>query len=328
MDIREFTVDETGTVAAVVELVNAARKVDSPFSHPETVSTYSGMLRYGWDGDTPRTFAAWDSGSLAGLVQLFVSDWDNPHLAWAGFVVHPDMRRRGVGARLLEFAKEQARAMGRTSMGCDGWDIDAANGFAARHGLPRKGSAINRRQVLAAVDRQVLETLCDEAAAAAAPYDLLRIVGRTPEEMLDAVAEMTAAINDAPTDDLDIEDEIFPTERIVAYETAQQAKGNRMYRVIARRRSTGELAGHSVVAVESERPTIGDQHDTSVVRAHRGHRLGLLLKADMLRWLAEVEPGLETIDTWNAESNDHMIEVNEKLGYQVLGRELQFQISL
>ena len=68
----------------------------------------------------------------------------------------------------------------------------------------------------------------------------------------------------------------------------------------------------------------GHQHDTSVVRAHRGHRLGLLLKADMMRWLAEVEPQLQTIDTLNAESNDHMIGVNERLGYRVMGRGLQF----
>ena len=45
----------------------------------------------------------------------------------------------------------------------------------------------------------------------------------------------------------------------------------------------------------------------------------------MLRWLAEIEPQLETLDTWNAESNDHMIGVNERLGYRVMGRELQFQ---
>jgi hypothetical protein len=48
----------------------------------------------------------------------------------------------------------------------------------------------------------------------------------------------------------------------------------------------------------------------------------------MLRWLSDEEPQLETIDTWNAESNDHMIEVNQKLGYEVLGRELQFQTDI
>jgi RimJ/RimL family protein N-acetyltransferase len=82
------------------------------------------------------------------------------------------------------------------------------------------------------------------------------------------------------------------------------------------------------VAVESDRPWIGEQHDTSVVAAHRGHRLGLLLKTDMLRWLAEAEPGLATLDTWNMESNAHMIGVNERLGYEVLGREVEFQRDL
>ena len=97
---------------------------------------------------------------------------------------------------------------------------------------------------------------------------------------------------------------------------------------MARHRETGELGGHTVVAVEEQRPALADQHDTAVARAHRGHRLGLLLKAGMLLWLAEAEPQLETIDTWNAESNDHMIAVNEALGYRVMGRELQFQRDL
>jgi len=328
MEILEFTADDSDTIEAVVELLNAAAKVDSPFSHPMTVSGYAGMIRFGWDGEPPRTFAARESGALVGLVEIHTSEWDNTNLAWVGFVVHPDLRRLGRGSRLLEFAKEETLAMGRTSVGFDGWDIDATNGFAKTHGLPRKGSAINRRQILALVERQAVETMYDEAATAASSYELLRIAGHTPEDMLDAVAEMTAAINDAPTDDLDIEDEVFPKERIIGYEGAVEARGHRMYRVVARHRESGELAGHTVVAVELERPTIGHQHDTSVARAHRGHRLGLLLKADMLRWLGESEPQLETIETWNAESNDHMIEVNEKLGYQVLGRELQFQINV
>jgi hypothetical protein len=45
----------------------------------------------------------------------------------------------------------------------------------------------------------------------------------------------------------------------------------------------------------------------------------------MLRWLEQAEPELRTIDTWNMESNDHMIGVNELLGYEVLARELQLQ---
>ena len=64
------------------------------------------------------------------------------------------------------------------------------------------------------------------------------------------------------------------------------------------------------------------------MKAHRGHRLGLLLKSDMNLWLRETQPQLETIDTWNAESNDHMIGVNELLGYRIMGRALEFQKTI
>ena len=326
MEIRSFSADDADTIASVVDLRNAANKVDAPFRHPETVRSYTAALRYGWDLETPETFAVWDDdGSLVGVLALETSEWDNTHLAWTGITVHPDKRRRGHGTALLEFALGRAKEVGRRSIGSDGWDTPVARGFAAKHGLLRKSSAINRRQRLAAIDPSVLGRMYDEATAAASGYELLHLVGRTPDDLLEAVAEVSASINDAPTDDLDIEDEVFPPERIANYETAQLEGGQRFYRVVARHTASGDLAGHSVVVVEADRPALGEQHDTSVHRSHRGHRLGLLLKADMVRWLAEVEPDLETIDTWNTESNDHMISINEGLGYEVLGRGLEFQ---
>jgi hypothetical protein len=59
------------------------------------------------------------------------------------------------------------------------------------------------------------------------------------------------------------------------------------------------------------------QGDTAVARAHRGHRLGLLLKIDMMHWLAEAEPQLEVVETWNQAGNDFMISVNESIGYRL-----------
>ena len=140
--------------------------------------------------------------------------------------------------------------------------------------------------------------------------------------------EATAAINDAPRDGLEIEDEVFSPERNRAFEDAMLASDYRVYRVLARHERSGEIAGVTARLVDGETSTHADQLDTSVVGAHRGHRLGLLLKADMLRWLAESEPRLATVDTFNAESNDHMVAVNERLGYRVMGRELQYQDAI
>jgi hypothetical protein len=37
----------------------------------------------------------------------------------------------------------------------------------------------------------------------------------------------------------------------------------------------------------------------------------------MMRWLAEVEPQLKIIETWNNADNTFMINVNEALGYRM-----------
>jgi len=58
------------------------------------------------------------------------------------------------------------------------------------------------------------------------------------------------------------------------------------------------------------------------------HRLGLLLKIEMLRWLGDIEPQLRVLDTWNAATNAHMIGVNEQLGYRVVREGLEWQKHL
>ena len=67
--------------------------------------------------------------------------------------------------------------------------------------------------------------------------------------------------------------------------------------------------------MDPDDPGWGYQLITVVTREHRGHRLGLLLKVAMLELLATTEPRLERISTWNAESNAHMVAVNDALGY-------------
>jgi GNAT superfamily N-acetyltransferase len=328
VEITEFDAGDHDAVRRYVDLANAVRKTDSPWVHPLTVHEYEGHLRHGWDGEPPAAFLATADGETVGAGELEASRYDNLHLAWLQIEVHPDDRRRGRGSDLFDFLVDRTRAMGRTSVGIDGWDSAAARGFATRHGLALRQYEVNRRQFLADLDWARLDRLYVEAAPHATAYELVRSPRCTPDDELPALAAMVAAINDAPLDELDVEDEVFTPERIRAYEHANAAREIILHRLVARHRETGELAGHTVVGVDGERPGIAEQHDTSVVRAHRGHRLGLLLKIEMLRWLREAQPQLATIDTWNAASNDHMIGVNEAVGYRAMGRVLAFQRSV
>ena len=328
MDIQQVSWDDTDAVRRSTAVLEAVRLHEQPWSHEYRADSQALSMRYGWDGEPTDHFLLTVDGTDVATATYETSTYDNLHVAWLGMDVHPAHRRSGHGSAALEFLMDRARRDGKTSVGMDSWDMTGPRAFARRHGFEAKQVSVNRRQHLARVDRAEVDRLHAEAAAAAGDYELLHHVGPTPEAELPAISELAASINDAPLDDLDIEDEVFPPERIVAYESAQTARGMVLHRVVARHRGSGELAGHTVVAVDSLRPSIGHQHDTAVSRAHRGHRLGVLLKADMVRWLAEVQPQLETIDTWNAKSNDHMIGVNEVLGYEVLAEALAYQRAL
>ena len=327
MEYIELSADDPDHVAGIVDLRNAARDHEAPWTLPSTVETVEGWMRYGWDLEPGRHVGGFEGSRLAVHGVVNTSEWDNLELAWLQLTVHPELRGRGLGRATLDHLEDLAARMGRTKLGVDAWDGSPGVAFAEANGYVVASRAVNRRQHLADLQLEDVKKLYVEAESAAAAYELVRMVGPTPEELLGEVAEMSAAINDAPLDDLDIEDEVFPPQRIRDYETALARRGERMYRLMARHRETGALAGHTVVAVEGHRPEVGHQHDTSVVRSHRGHRLGLLLKSAMVLWLAEAEPQLEVVDTWNAESNDHMISVNEVLGYRWMAREVQLQKS-
>lgn len=316
-------------VDAAVALLEAARQVDCPHELSPTTSTYAASLRHGWDGDPPLAGLARDGdGRVSGVVEVVLPHWDNTHAGWVEVTVDPLARRQGIGRRLFEGGVQKARAAGRSLVLAESFDLVAAAGFAKAMGLDRVSEEVQRRQDLRRVDLSRLDQELAAAGRRASGYELVRLPGRTPDELLDDVVAMTAAINDAPIDDFDVEDDVFSPERIRAFEAAGVARGRRLYRLVARERSTGALAGHTMVGVEIERPGSAEQMDTSVLRAHRGHRLGLLLKTAMVKWLAEEEPQLRVVDTWNAASNAHMIAVNELLGYAVVARGIGWQRHL
>lgn len=325
LEIDTVAPEDTDTVASVAAVINESMRVDSPWMHEATLTGLRGALTYGHDGEPPLTWVGRVGGQVAVMGQLNISEWDNRDVGWLGVMVRPGVRRRGYGSQMARLLEQEAARAGRTKLGTDAWDGSVGVAFAEGHGYLRKSQAVLRRQHLSELDPSEVRRLRDRAAQAAAGYELLRLTGRTPEELLEPLAVASASINDAPLDDLDLEDESYEPERVRRYEEVTELRNRTLHRVLARSRDTGEIVGHTAIAVERARPWIAAQGDTTVVPAHRGHRLGMLLKAEMVLWLTEVEPAVETVDTWNAESNTHMVAVNELLGYRWMARELQFQ---
>lgn len=81
----------------------------------------------------------------------------------------------------------------------------------------------------------------DDARAAATSYELQRLAGPLPEVVVAPVADMAASINDGPTEDLDIEDQVYSAERIRSQSAGEPAPDPTV---------SGDLAGHGLALLE------------------------------------------------------------------------------
>jgi GNAT superfamily N-acetyltransferase len=265
-------------------------------------------------------WVAREGGTMLGHAFTQLPVEDNTDSAYIRGTVHPEARRKGVGGALMTTALDFARAEGRERFyatalrGGPGGKALEAMGFSS------EGLTVNavRRVDVHDAPFGLWDDLYDEASTCASDYELVHLVGPTPDDMLDDMVTLHAAINDAPLGDPDDEEDYWDADRVRAYDNAMAGRRQTVYRVMARHRDTREWAGISMLCVDEFLPTIGFQEDTSVVRAHRGHRLGLLMKADMLRWISRERPEVAATDTWNATTNHHMIAVNERLGARVI----------
>lgn len=327
MDIVALDPD-SDLVDAVTPLRTTLTEADSPWNEPGTVRQFRAMLTHGWDGEPPRFWVGLENGEPIAFGSVWTSHYDNLEHAGLGVDIRPDLRRRGLGTQMLAYLEGIARSENRPKVTMGSWESEALTGFAARHAYEKASQGIERRQDLTDLPDGWRDMLTEALAGKAAAYEIAEVEGALPAGEVEEMVRLWGDINDAPTDDLDIEDEVFSADRLRGYEAAQLAAGMRLRHVLARHRETGDLGGHTIVAIEEERPHRGHQHDTTVARAHRGHRLGLVLKASMMDLLQREEPQVRTVETWNAESNSYMIAVNEQLGYRVMGRAIDYQRTL
>jgi GNAT superfamily N-acetyltransferase len=302
------------------DLMVAALAADDPGLPPMSRVVFDGWLRTGWTGEPRETWLGYGpDGSVAGWYLLEVPDRDNRHLGILETFVDPARRRRGFGTALLRHAAERALADGRPLLTGAAVLESPGESFARSLGATAGLTEVRRRLDLAAVPAGLIAGLRASAQAAAAGYTLVSWTRPTPEEYLDQIVAIELAMADAPHD-ASWEQPAWDAERVRATDRRRGLQQLRSYAVAARHDATGDLAGVTHVEVAPDQPAWIYQGLTAVVRAHRGHRLGLLVKLAMMEWLARAEPQGRWIVTGNAETNEHMIAINEALGYQRFGR--------
>jgi GNAT superfamily N-acetyltransferase len=320
MRIERLDLADGDLVRACHEVLVAAQEADDPGWPPQSADNY--RLSLAESGRSRDPVEVWfvpgpDTGSVAGFVHIGLSQWENRDRAWVIPVVTPACRRRGIGRELLRHAAARVTAHGRSAMDSVALTGSAGAAFAAAVGAT--GVLAEARRVLDLRKVQPAEFARVRAAAAdrAAGYRVISWAGPTPPEYVEQVAGLLTAMNDAPAAE-QWEDEQWDADRVREHwDGWVRVSPSHVYTVAAVHEATGELAALTQVRVDPTVPAWGNQGLTVVTRPHRGHRLGLLVKAAMVEWLAETEPALERIGTGNAPSNQYMIAVNETLGYEL-----------
>jgi GNAT superfamily N-acetyltransferase len=102
-------------------------------------------------------------------------------------------------------------------------------------------------------------------------------------------ARLSAAMADAPTG-AGVEPQKWDASRIRAFEQTLLDSGRQIYSVAARHDDTGCLAAITQVTIDPASPDWAQQGITAVLPEHRGHRLGLLTKTEMLELLIKRAP--------------------------------------
>jgi hypothetical protein len=178
-----------------------------------------------------------------------------------------------------------------------------------------------------ALSAESLQRLRAQAEREAAGYRLLHWVGPTPEQHLEQVAAVIAAISDAPSRG-ENQELHWDVANVRHLDDDIVRRKLRHYSVAAQHAGSGTLAGLTQAAVAPEDPAWGDQGMTVVIRAHRGHQLGILMKVALLQLMLTQEPELRKIATWTTDANTHMEAINQALGYVILDRSACFTLAI
>jgi RimJ/RimL family protein N-acetyltransferase len=190
--------------------------------------------------------------------------------------------------------------------------------FALRHGWTCD-LLETRRDLVLPPDEARLAAVEADARQASRDYELVTWRDHVPEQLVDDRAVLEERMStDAPHGEMPVEAERWDAQRIREIEELNVARGRTVLSAGAVR--DGRLVAFTDLHVPLASSEHARQGATLVLREHRGHRLGALVKAAVLRDLATTFPQTRLITTYNLEGNAPMVAVNAALGFQPAGQ--------
>jgi GNAT superfamily N-acetyltransferase len=266
---------------------------------------------------------------------------DNVENAVVNVATRPTFRRHGYGTAMLQHITARARVHGRTRLiGETGEPMPRSDSeattptspsalFATRAGARAVTSEVRRSLRIAELNDAELLRLKEDAIAHSTGYSLIQWEGPAPAEILDDLVVLHSRMSvDPPLEDLDWEPEQWSPERYREREQRIAVSGQTCLSTAARHDQSGQIVALTDIGLEAAPPEIAYQWATIVLPAHRGHRLGMLVKLANLEFVRINRPRVQMLNTWNAAINDHMVAINEAIGFRAVEQWREWQLEL
>jgi len=293
-------------------------------------------LAWALDTDGPeehRCLVDLSGGRVRGIGDLEMFRRENGHVARVDVRVLPQFRRRGVGSAIMGAAERMARAAGRRELGGGdevpiGVRADASTAFAQRHGFA-PAQRLVRRELRLPPDADRMRSLQRRADARSAGYSLVTFTDRWPDSFVEDRCELGRRMStDIPLGEQVLDEEVWDEARVREIEATLADQDRAKLSAAARHDASGRLVAFSELAIPLGASESVWQHDTLVMREHRGHGLGLAMKLATTAALVDAYPRARTISTWNAAENEHMIAINEAMGFVKVARSTYWRKAL
>jgi GNAT superfamily N-acetyltransferase len=290
---------------------------------------FLGGFRSPDSGERQELFAAYDGDRIVGNAVLWSFLLDNTDKAWFHLNVDVPDRRRGIGRALAERVEQAVRGDGRSLIMVDTkLPADAREGhpnrlFAEACGFELSNVEVVRHLNLPIPDQQIQEWI-DEAAPRHEGYTIETYVGSVPDDLVESLCVLLGQLAvDAPSGAVDFEEETVTPQRYAEMVATTDAMGRARYETVALT-ADRRVVAHSTLAMSLKDSTEVYQWGTFVHREHRGHRLGLATKAVNLRAVQAARDDLALVTTQNAETNDYMVAINERMGFRPIEDAAEF----
>jgi GNAT superfamily N-acetyltransferase len=311
VEIGELDPFDDAALEAWYEVYRAALTEGRDYHSAYAFEEVRGALRSSTPSERHRPLLARLGGEVVGVVGTWIPQPENRSMLQLQVCVRPDRWGEGIGSALLAATERMAHEEGRTVLvgeaaypyeaPVDGSGTRAAE-FARRHGF-----GFGLGDVQRVLDLPVPAGLLQELVTRAAPrhhgYTFRQFSGSAPDELVPGLAEMRGAVaTEAPTGDIARERGTVDLHAFRADEAALSQQGRTRYTTVAFG-PEGSMAGYTDLVVPRFDPTWVYQWGTLVWSGHRGHRLGLALKARNVAFLQRELPDRKAIRTWNAVVN-------------------------